>query len=275
MRFGVERLLYRLSQSVHAEAFVVKGAMMFLVWAGSPYRPTKDLDLLTVESASIERLAEIFRELCAVKVVDDALMFLPESVEAEAIREDAAYQGVRVKLEARLAKIRLPLQVDIGFGDAVTPKPQATEFPPLLDFPAPRLAMYARETSIAEKFEAMVMLGLGNSRMKDFYDIWVLSRQFEFEGAVLSSAIAATFRRRKTALPTGTPTALTATFSGDTVKRRQWEAFVRRSRLKVPVESLDQVVEEIREFLEMPMLAVRRGEALKANWRKGGPWKRI
>src|SRR5204862_8164682 len=168
---------------------------------------------LAVESASIERLAEIFRELCAVKVVDDALVFLPESVGAEAIREDAAYQGVRVKLQARLAKIKIPLQVDIGFGDAVTPKAQAAEFPALLDFPAPRLVMYARETSIAEKFEAMVRLDLENSRMKDFYDIWVLSREFEFEGATVGAAIRATFKRRKMELAAATPLALTEEFA--------------------------------------------------------------
>ncbi len=221
MRYGVERLMYRLSQSRHAEAFIVKGAMMFLVWAGSPYRPTKDLDLMAVESASIEALAETFRELCAVKVVDDALVFQAESVGAEAIREDAAYQGVRVKLEARLAKIRIPLQVDIGFGDALTPKPQEAEFPPLLDFPAPRLAMYARETSIAEKFEAMVELDLENSRMKDFYDIWILSREFEFSGATLGAAIRATFKRRKTVLPATAPIALTGEFAGNPIKALQ------------------------------------------------------
>ncbi len=273
LRYGVERLMYRLCQSRHAEQFIVKGAMLFLVWAGLPYRPTKDLDLLAVESASIEELAGVFRELCEVPVAGDGLVFLPESVRAEAIREDAAYQGVRVKLEARLGKVRLPLQVDIGFGDAPTPKPQTTEFPPLLEFPAPRLPMYARETAIAEKFEAMVKLGLANSRMKDFYDIWVLSREFEFESTLLARAIAATFRRRKTALPSGTPTALSATFSGDPLKQQQWAAFLRRSRLRLPAGNLEQVVEAIREFLSEPLLAVARRDASKAHWQKGGPWK--
>lgn len=173
MCYGVERLMYRLSQSVYAEAFVIKGAMMFL----------------------------------------------PESVIAEAIREDAAYQGVRVKLAARLGKIRLPLQVDIGFGGAITPKPQPAEFPPLLDFPAPRLAMHARETSIAEKFEAMVTLDLDNSRMKDIYDIWVLSREFEFEGATLGAAIRATFKRRRTELAAAAPVALTDEFATNPIER--------------------------------------------------------
>jgi hypothetical protein len=198
MRYGVERLLYRLAQSNYADLFVVKGAMMFLVWSGSPYRPTKDLDLLSVKSSTVERLAAVFCELCGVKVVDDALDFVPATVTAEAIREDAAYQGVRVTLEARLGKIEIPLQVDIGFGDAIIPKPEPAIFPVLLDFPAPRLAMYARETAIAEKFEAMVHLDMANSRMKDFYDIWVLSRMFEFKASILEAAIRATFERRRT-----------------------------------------------------------------------------
>ena len=220
MRYGVERLMYRLSQSRYAEDFIVKGAMMFLVWAGTPYRPTKDLDLLAVGSASIERLADVFRELCAVPVVDDALVWLPESVTVEAIREDAAYQGVRVRLEARLAKMKIRLQVDIGFGDALTPKPQPAEFPPLLDFPAPRLVMYARETAIAEKFEAMVKLDLENSRMKDFYDIWLLSREFEFDGTTLGAAITATFQRRKSDLAATVPVALTVEFAEHPLKVR-------------------------------------------------------
>jgi hypothetical protein len=273
LRYAVERLMYRLSQSAHAEAFVVKGAMMFLVWAGSPYRPTKDLDLLAVESASIERLAEIFRELCAVKVVDDALVFLPESVTAEAIREDAAYQGVRVKLAARLGKIRLPLQVDIGFGDAITPKPQPAEFPPLLDFPAPRLRMYARETSIAEKFEAMVTLDMDNSRMKDFYDIWVLSREFEFEGATLGAAIRATFKRRRTELAAAAPVALTDEFATNPVKVLQWQAFVKRGRFKLVESNLAVVVGAARDFLMPVVTATASGGKFNAHWPKGGPWQ--
>ena len=171
MRYGLERLMYRLSKSGYRDGFVMKGAMMFVVWAGEPYRATKDLDLLALQSAPRTRLREIFRELCGIQVVEDGLTFDPDSVEAEDIREDQAYQGVRVRLLARLGMARIPLQVDIGFGDALTPKPTKAEFPALLEFPAPRLAMYRRETSIAEKLEAMVKLGILNSRMKDFYDV--------------------------------------------------------------------------------------------------------
>lgn len=171
---------------------------MFLVWTGAQYRATKDLDLLALQSAPVSWLRDIFCGLCKLPVADDGQVFDPESVKAEEIREDNLYQGVRVTLTGRLGKARVPIQVDIGFGDVVTPKPVQTGFPTLLDFPAPRLAMYPKETVVAEKFEAMVKLGLANSRMKDFYDIWTLSQEFDFDGSVLSAAILATFNRRRT-----------------------------------------------------------------------------
>jgi hypothetical protein len=272
MRYGIERLMYRISQSVHAANFVLKGAMLFLVWTGAQYRPTKDMDLLAIKSASAERLRDIFRELCSLPVTEDGLAFEADSVQAEEIREDNLYQGARVTLLARLGKARVSIQVDIGFGDAVTPKPVETNFPTLLDFPAPRLAMYPRETVVAEKFEAMVKLGLANSRMKDFYDIWALSRGFDFDGGVLSAAIHATFKRRKTALMATMPLALTSEFSGHPLKQTQWKAFVRRSRLNLATEGLDQVVVQIRSFLEAPVVAASKEERLKAAWAKGGPW---
>ncbi len=273
MRYGAERLMYRLSQSEHAANFVLKGAMLFLVWTGAQYRATKDMDLLALKSPSVERLRDIFRGLCEMPVAQDGLAFEPDSVQAEEIREDNLYQGVRVTLIARLGKARVPLQVDIGFGDAVTPKALQTNFPTLLDFPAPRLAMYPRETVVAEKFEAMVKLGLANSRMKDFYDIWALSREFDFDGSVLSAAIQATFKRRKTALTPTLPLALTSEFSGNPLKQTQWKAFVRRSRLKLATEGLEQVVVQIRSFLEAPVVAASQGERLKVAWAQGGPWR--
>ena len=231
------------------------------------------MDLRALKSASVERLRDIFRGLCELPVAQDGLAFEPDSVQAEEIREDNLYQGVRVTLIARLGKARVPLQVDIGFGDAVTPKALQTNFPTLLDFPAPRLAMYPRETVVAEKFEAMVKLGLANSRMKDFYDIWALSREFDFDGSVLSAAIQATFKRRKTALTPTLPLALTSEFSGNPLKQTQWKAFVRRSRLKLATEGLEQVVVQIRSFLEAPVVAASQGERLKVAWAQGGPWR--
>jgi hypothetical protein len=161
----------------------LKGALLLRVWTGEQYRPTKDLDLLAILDKSPEELDQIFREICTLTVEDDGLVFRSETIRVRQIREDNVYGGVRVTLEARLGKIRIPLQVDIGFGDAVTPEAQQEEFPTLLDFPAPILLTYPRETAIAEKFEAIVNLGLTNSRMKDYYDIWLLSQQFDLDGA--------------------------------------------------------------------------------------------
>lgn len=273
MRYGLERLLFRLSLSPYANEFVVKGAMMFLVWNGEAYRATKDLDLLSLQSGTVERFGNWFRELCRVPVEEDGLVFLPESVRAEDIREDEAYQGVRVRLEARLGKSKIPLQVDIGFGDAVTPKARKAGFPTLLGSPAPQLAMYPMETAIAEKFEALVSLGILNSRMKDFYDLWVMSREFEFDGAGLAAAITATFKRRKTPLPEGAPFALTDKFGNDPAKREQWRAFVKRGRLKLVEPNLMTVLEAVRDFLLTVVAATAGGGKFKAHWPKGGPWQ--
>ena len=273
MRYGLERLLYRLSQSDYAGEFVVKGAMLFLVWTGETHRSTKDLDLLALKSASTAHLEAVFRQVSKLTVADDGLSFLPDTVTAEPIRENDIYQGVRVTLEARLGHAKIPLQVDIGFGDVVTPKAGKITFPTLLDFPAPKVSVYPKETAIAEKFEIMVKLGLANSRMKDYYDIWTLCREFDFDGGPLSNAIRATFRRRQTALPSGFPTALSPEFCADPSKQRQWEAFVRRGRLKVAKHDLADVVELLRKFLGPVANAAASDTTLKGHWPKGGGWQ--
>ena len=273
MRYGAERLMYRLSQTNHSANFVLKGAMLFLVWTGAQYRATKDLDLLALQSASEDRLREVFRELCQQPVAPDGLVFEADSVQAEDIQEDSLYHGVRVTLLARLGNARIPIQVDIGFGDVVTPGTVQGEFPTLLDLPAPRMAMYPRESVVAEKFEAMVKLGMANSRMKDFYDIWALSREFDFDGTNLSTAIQATFKRRNTALLTTLPLTLTADFGESRAKQTQWNAFVRRTKLESVADALGSVVTDIRRFLEAPVSAASRGERLNAVWENGGPWR--
>ena len=184
-RYGLERLLYRLSQSAHRDRFVLKGAMLFQLWSGHPHRPTRDLDLLGHGSPDPERFEGIFRDICRQNVEDDGLEFQSDSVRAESMKEDEEYQGLRLKLVSRLGNARIPIQIDIGFGDAVTPEPDEVIYPTLLDGPAPTLKAYPRETVVAEKFQAMVMLGIANSRMKDFYDLWILMRQFEFSGPAL------------------------------------------------------------------------------------------
>jgi predicted nucleotidyltransferase component of viral defense system len=273
MRYGLERLMYRLSRSVYAKEFVVKGAMLLRVWTGEQYRPTKDLDLLAILNKSPEELNQTFRDVCKLTVEDDGLVFHSETIRVRQIREDNVYGGVRVTFEARLGKIRIPLQIDIGFGDAVTPQPQQEEFPTLLDFPAPILLTYPRETAIAEKFEAIVNLGLTNSRMKDYYDIWLLSQQFDFDGANLVRAIEATFGRRRAVLPDELPIGLSIEFVSDAGKLSQWDAFVRRSRLDTKEINLETVVKVIADFMMPPSIAAAEGKAFLLRWTPSGPWQ--
>jgi hypothetical protein len=230
--------MYRLSRSVYAKEFVVKGAMLLRVWTGEQYRPTKDLDLHAILDKSPEELDQLFHEVCTLTVDDDGLIFRSETIRVRQIREDSVYGGMRVTLEARLGKIRIPLQVDIGFNDAVTPEAQQEEFPTLLDFPAPILLAYPRETLRSSK--QFVNLGLTNSRMKDYYDIWLLSQQFDFDGANLGRALEATFRRRRAVLPNELSIGLSIEFVSDAGKLSQWDAFVRRSRLDTKEINLER-----------------------------------
>lgn len=218
IRYTNERFLYRLSRSPHQARFILKGATLFTVWADAPHRPTRDVDFLATGDPSAQGIVTTFRAICQMAVEEDGLIFLPESVWAEERRDKETYPGLHVELTAHLGTARIPLRIDLGFGDAVTPSPQEVEVPALLDFPRPRLRAYPRETVVAEKLEALVSLGITNSRMKDFYDLWYLSRHFGFEGAPLSAAIRATFERRGTALPEAIPLALSVAFSGDPAK---------------------------------------------------------
>lgn len=256
VRYGVERLLYRLSQSKVGSRFVLKGASLFLVWFGHTFRTTRDVDLLGVGSSDLESIAQLFRELCVPNTLAvDGLIFQADSVRVNRIKEDQDYEGVRVLLRALLGKSRIDLQVDIGFGDAITPEPERITFPTLLDGPAPTLLAYPPYTAIAEKFQAMVVLDMANSRMKDFYDICVLFRSFTLDAAIVAKAIQRTFARRDMALPEKIPMALTTDFSEDPLKQVQWNAFVKKSRLTVPMGDLPAVVAELREHL-LPALQV-------------------
>lgn len=274
-QYALERLLYRLSLSVHADRFTLKGALLFLLWMEEPHRRTKDLDLLGSGDPTPSRLAELFSEICAVPVEDDGLVFASDTISAKPIREDNLYGGVRIRLSALLGTARIPLQVDVGFGDAVTPPARQVVFPTLLDFPAPQLLAYAQETTIAEKLSALVTLDLDNSRMKDFYDLWTLGHTFTYDGLVLSEAIAATFGRRNLPEPEQTPIGLTEAFSNDKQKQMQWKAFLKQS---VGAEnqglSLTEVVLFLAEFL-LPILRVLATEtAFGGVWQPGGPWQR-
>lgn len=247
VRFVNERLLYRLSISQSSADFVLKGATMFLVWAGRSHRVTRDLDLLGHGPPEEARLVEVFRAVCAVRCDDDAVEFDPGTVRASAIREGAAYAGIRVRLRARLGRADVPVQIDIGFGDVVTPEPEMVEVPPLLDLPVARLRAYPRVTVIAEKVHAMVVLGRDNSRMKDFHDVWLLLRE-PIDDEILGRALLATFDRRRTTLPTVVPDALTAAFAEDPVKQAQWRTFLDRARVEQR-PSLDEVVTDLHRRL--------------------------
>jgi predicted nucleotidyltransferase component of viral defense system len=194
VKYGLERILYRLSRSAHREAFILKGALLFELWTDQRYRPTRDADFLASGDNSPERFAQIFRELCAMQTEPDGLRFDGESVIAERISENADYEGVRVTFAAYLDRAKIPIQIDIGFGDTITPAPSETDYPTLLEFPGPRLLTYPKETVVAEKLEALVKLGIANTRMKDFYDLQKLSRTFAFEGKTLAKAIQNTSR---------------------------------------------------------------------------------
>ncbi|MEI8355707.1 MAG: nucleotidyl transferase AbiEii/AbiGii toxin family protein [Deltaproteobacteria bacterium] len=246
--------------------------MLFPLWGVVSYRSTRDVDLLGYGESEIEALVTVFRTICQTEVADDGITFDPASVQAEYIRDQMEYGGTRLKLNADLAGARIHLQVDIGFGDVITPSADFAEYPVLLDHPAPSLLVYPRETVIAEKFQAMVYLGIANSRMKDFHDLWVLGSQFDFDGKTLATALARTFERRNTPLPVELPLALTPEFFADAQKVRQWKAFLNRAGLAVEVQ-LAEVATFIADFV-MPLIETTRvGGEYTGRWLAGGPWQ--
>ena len=245
-RYTLERLLYRLSASVYAERFVRKGAMLLTSWFEDPHRATRDLDLLGFGDPSQDAMLAAFREILAV-VVDDGVEFDLHALRVDQIREQLEYGGQRLRTTASISGARIAVIVDVGFGDAFEPGVEVIDYPSLLDFPRPRLRAYARETVIAEKFQAMVVLGRANSRMKDFYDVWLLSQSFPFDDGRLARAIAATFKRRGSAIPVELPDALTSAFAEDTQKQLQWRAFV--ENVAINPGTLDEVIATISTFL--------------------------
>lgn len=267
--FALERLLYRVSESPYRDQFILKGALLFQAWTQKTHRPTRDLDLLGHGNPSAEHCGKVFREICDISVADDGLVFFPETVRVEKIKEEQEYEGVRVKFLARLENARIQLQVDIGFGDAVTPR--VLHYPTLLSMPAPRIQAYPMETVVAEKAEAIVSLGMLNSRMKDFFDIWFLARTFQFDGQALSAAVRATFGRRRTQLDSDSLANLLAELSDDASKRTQWRAFLRKSNLAAP-DDFTLVNGAIREFLLWPMDAAGSANEAPVSWLPGGPW---
>lgn len=270
-RYGNERLLYRLAQSPYREQFVLKGAALFDVWGDWSYRASRDIDLLGVGDASMEGMRAAFEAIAATVVEPDGLSFSSESVRVGPIREGRADGGVRVKLLARLGNARIQHQVDVGFGDAVAPAIEEGEYPTLLDFPPPRLRMYPRESVAAEKFEAMVRLGVATTRFKDFFDLWEMALTFDFDGESLAAALRATFDRRLTPLPDGAPAALGPEFIKDFRTSAQWAAFLRRIGRAAGIEFVS-VAETLNHFLLPPAAAARAGTNFPLVWVAGEGW---
>lgn len=259
-RYALERFLYRLSQMPAREAYWLKGAMLFDLWFDVPHRPTRDADFLGFGPMDIEALAGTIREICAV-AVDDGMAFDPTSIAIEEIREDARYGGLRVRLRSRLGNARCTVQLDVGYGDAVTPGPEEAVYPTLLDdLPPPRLRVYPRAAVVAEKLEAIVSLGMANSRMKDFFDLRALAHEGVLDARLLGDAIAATFQRRGTDIPLEVPLGLSDEFARDAAKRAQWKAFLGKNRLDAP--TLGEVIEEVRRFVAEPLALARQKERL-------------
>jgi predicted nucleotidyltransferase component of viral defense system len=267
--YAMERFLYRLSQSTHADRFILKGALMLRVWCSPEFRPTMDIDMLGRMSNEEADIVAQIRDILAVDVEADGLAFDSDSIQAELITENTDYEGIRIRFLGALDSARINMQIDIGFGDIVYPEPEESDLPTMLNSPVPRLLCYSRESSIAEKLEAMVKLGVLNSRMKDFYDIWLLSRLFDFDGAKLAEAIRLTFKQRGTALPAAIQ-AFTEPFIE--AKQTQWAAFCKRLQQDHVPTSFREVTASVDRFLSPIVTALSSGKPSPTNWTAHGPW---
>jgi hypothetical protein len=275
-RYATERFLYRLGVSPHRERFVLKGAALFALWGGSLYRPTRDLDFTGYGSADEQDVLAALRDVCLEPSATDELVFNPDTLSAEEIRDESEYHGLRIRLAANLGTSRIPVQIDIGFGNAIEPTPQESDYPTLLDDPPPRIRTYPPEAVIAEKLHAMVVLGERNSRYKDFYDIHVLARQFRFDSKILVAAITATFERRRTPIDAALPLALTPRFYSDEGRSQQWRTYVTRNSLPGAPTDFTAAGEALQNFIGPIWRALSTSEQTisTSTWTPGGPWKR-
>jgi hypothetical protein len=267
--FAMERFLYRLSKSTHADKFILKGALMLQAWKSPVTRPTLDIDMLGKAGNNKAKVVEQVRDICSFEAGADGLVFDLGSIRAEEITQEAEYKGLRILFTARLDTAKIPMQIDVGFGDAVYPGPEKIEIPSLLDFPSPGLMGYSRESAIAEKFNAIVSLGELNSRMKDFFDLWLLSRTFDFKGAELAEAIKRTLYNRGTELPAGI-TAFTESFIK--AKAVQWNAFIRKLRMNEIPPEFAKVAGEIKIFLLPVVENLRKGTEFTDTWNPERNW---
>ena len=270
--YAIERFLYRLSKSPHAHSVVLKGALLLKTIGIPRARPTMDIDLLRQGKSDRDTLIALVRDCALIDDPTDGITFDATNIVAEDIAKDAEYLGTRVRISARMDNVRLRVQIDFGVGDVVVPGFRLIEYPTYLDQPAVPLRAYPVEAAIAEKFQAMVELDVANSRMKDFYDIWICSEHLNFDGPTLAKSIAATFAKRDTPLPTQPPIALTAAYFEADPHKRQWQAFVKRIREPGFAGRFAKVVERIAGFVMPPTIAAARGSAFKGRWPPAGPW---
>jgi len=272
--YSMERFLYRFSQSKYKDKFILKGALMFTVWEVSDRRTTLDIDFLAYFDNQITTIEKVVKDVCKVRVPADGLIFDPETIVGQKIKKDADYEGVRVKFRGFLKRSRIPMQIDIGFGDIVYPKPRIINYPAILDFPNPHLKGYPLESVVSEKFEAMVKLGLLNSRMKDFFDLWLMIRRFDFKGTNLTEALKKTFNHRKTALPEMKPLFAQEIYDEDSDRQTLWKAFLTKGQIKHAPEKLGTTAKAIEKFLIKPITAMSKGEKFNSQWNASGPWKK-
>lgn len=274
-RYAIERFLFRLSLTEAGEHYVLKGATLFVTWPDHVSRPTKDLDLLGQGSPEPTALMDLFALICAVSAPEDGIVFDPTTLKMEPVREADKYQGATLGLQGRLGRAVIPVQIDIGFGDHVSPAPKRADFPCLLDdLPRASVLMYPPETVVAEKFEAIIRFGEANSRLKDFYDIWLATRTFTFNLAAMVEAVSGTLRRRETTVPTSMPVGLGDAFASFVEQKGQWTAFLRRTRPTVNPPEFAQLVDELRRFFRPIISGLAQPEAAQGQWdRHAATWR--
>lgn len=271
--YSMERFLYRLTQSEYANHFILKGALLFTAWGVAQRRTTLDIDFLSKTNDDSGKLEEAFRKICQVQVPEDGLFFDPSTVHGEKIKENADYEGLRIRFKGFLERAKIPMQIDVAFGDAIYPKPLLIQYPTILDLPKPSLKGYTFDSVVAEKFEAMIKLGDINSRMKDFYDVWLLSRKLDFDGESLCEAVRRTFARRKTELPPNTPLFSKDIYDQRSDRQTLWKAFLRKNQNEDAPETLNETVPSIENFLVDPIQAIYAQRDFTLKWIAPGPWK--
>lgn len=272
IRYTVERFLARLAESEHRDQFILKGAMLYIPWKLDDKRTTMDLDLLGFGSPDMENLRMVFQQICDTEIEDDGLIFNKETVTVTQTREESVYDGVRIIVRVNLGSMPIRLQVDVGFGDQIVPAPQSAEFPALLAEHGPIIRSYSPETVIAEKFNAMIVLGMANSRLKDYFDIWMLSRNFTIEADVLREAIRQTFDKRHTELPLDEPIALSEEFYSNESKQSQWKGFVRKQRRLDSAPTLEEIIEVLRTFLLPVVFEIGKNALTVKTWSPENGW---